>query len=134
MPRVGYDLDGVVAIPTRPLVYAMAKATNLKKFWTAHNEGCTVGMRPKVNSVIITARPIKAHFETWIWMREHGISVPLIMAPGFLPDVFGRAYYKALAIKANGIELYWEDTPELAKMISRMCPYVNVRLYKGKIP
>jgi len=147
---IGFDLDGVIAeldIPTLRLIDLALKNNDEER---KHVERYYFSYRPvEVNSnlfcnyhtdklIILTSRPKEFRDLTEEWLRNNGIRYDkLIMADNILPtgktDLSSwfedMAKSKAKILKEEGVEIYFEDTPDMVKALREMCPDIKIIQY-----
>lgn len=147
--RIGFDLDGVVAeidlasLRVIDFIEDRGKREELFRFYYACRK---VDLNPMDfltdgdEAFFITGRPIMYGDVTERWVSGYFGRVPLIMTNAENPIAFEsidkwfvkQANKKAVVLKRLGIDVYFEDTPEIVVELRRLCSGITVIQYGGR--
>lgn len=147
--RVGFDLDGVLA-ETTIVEWLLTSHVKDEKAQEVIREFLHV---PKLKNhpseflheddeyVIITGRSKRYRKLTERWLRSHGIKCSLFMTDvGVAKDYesiekFFEALAKAKAqyIKSECIQVFFEDSPNVVKLLRKLCSKVRIIQIGGRI-
>lgn len=124
MPRVGWDLDGVVCRDdysfSRRLTWEYGPLRVVGRLTRRVQE------RPPSDVIIITGRHRNAWWYTALWLRLHGIRNELWMSPFHWSRA---AEWKSLVIASRGVTHYLESDEDQADEIARRWSNVVVIVY-----
>lgn len=149
--RIGIDIDGVVADIDLPILRLIDTVEdkearkNIDKYYYSYRK---VELDPQLISnftgdkvILITGRPEWLRDITIDWLRRNKIRYDKLIicdhAAPFgqfskeeLDEWFkGLAIKKAEVLKREGIEVYFEDTPDTVKWLRELCPNIKIIQY-----
>lgn len=122
--RIGFDIDGVIAIPTIP----KTRINNFIYYQTCVNSKIS-SLFPKDKIFLITGRSQRYTNITLEWLRDKEVKYNKIF---FFPKKLERNYentaiYKAKIIEKHGIEKYYDDNSYIGVEIKIRVP--NCEIY-----
>lgn len=147
--RIGYDLDGVLALWTpqdkQDFRGIKRKSDGERQFYG----NLLPNKSPlfKECGVIITSRPQRLYKATLNWLKEHKIKHNGLFCIGNakLSDKLcerignkdaelqwgiSQAESKSIAIKSNKLDVFVEDREDVVNLLTLLCPETNIVHYK----
>lgn len=131
--KIGYDLDGVIA--NSRWIHLVASKLRLYKFKTLWkflriiSLFATLKTRPLPGSVIITGRALGDKFITLIWLKLHKIQNEIYFSPCNIYSPEKAIKHKIETINRLGIDIFFEDDPEIARILEKECPNTRIVLW-----
>jgi len=148
--KAGFDLDGVIAEISIPLWLLMDQVKDQKSKDVIRQFIQIPNLKFHPNEflheddeyVIITGRSRKFYDLTKRWLKTHGISTSSLFVcnVGIVSDYKSIDEYniemakaKAKYINSECVEVFFEDSPEVVKLLRKFCPKTKIVQIGGRL-
>lgn len=118
---IGTDFDGVLCKPLHTRSNASAYLEELRKAAPFYN-----AMFYGKELVIVTARRPSTKPDTMRWLEENGVKVKRIHFFEGKKTAMDVAKWKATVIKAEGLQIFYEDYEPVVRYLRKALPGVKI--------